>query len=608
MQTVETIIAIPLDRLQECPHNPRRTYNEATLQELAESIQSQGMLQPIVVRELPNSLLRYEIVCGHRRARAANMAGLTEISAVVREMTDEQADIARLHENQDREDVHYLEVADAIARMATEYSLNITQLADRIGRPATYVRANLAMAKLHPVVRAECLKGVIGTEVATLIARIPQALQPKAMDRCLETQYHEDGHPKKCRSFRYCRDELRRAFTVPLVDAQFDTDDNSLARSYGGSGSCATCQLCSDNDTGLQDLGAFLCASPECFQAKQAQHEEAELARLRAQGRLVEGQEAIELMNSGTVVTETSFVAGPAGPVRLGDLVKAAAEAGHDVPDVKTAHLQGPHTAKLVDFLPREQVAELQALMGVKSKREDDDTAEPDRWAGVPLEDRAVLDPQAWAKVRAAMIQRIPHVELTADDLRLVALMALDDVGTFDAVTEQLLGWPEDLSNDTTGPRRELIMQMGPRELATLIIADALGRDSESYFYATEEGQSYKHYRRAHRLATAARWGVDVLQAAGLQDVAHPQADLLDAIGRPTPGTAEGGEKQQGGSEAQAQGGAGKKSATATATTAKGKGNAGPNEVMDEAAAGGHEVMDDDACGVGCTTTEGADQ
>src|SRR5438874_4885974 len=134
----EQLAKLPLDVLQRGRYQPRVDMRNETLAELADSIKSQGVVQPIVVRVLGASdggePQRYEIIAGERRWRAAQMAGLTEIPAVIRHIPDEAAIAVALIENIQREDLNPLEEARALTRLITEFGLTHQQAADAIGR------------------------------------------------------------------------------------------------------------------------------------------------------------------------------------------------------------------------------------------------------------------------------------------------------------------------------------------------------------------------------------------------------------------------------------------------------------------------------------------
>ena len=181
---------IPLDLLQRGMYQPRRHMNQDALEDLARSIRAQGLVQPIVVRPVPGSqsdVVRYEIVAGERRWRAAQLAGLDEIPAVVREIPDSAAIAVALIENIQRENLNPLEEAQAVKRLVDEFELTHQQAADAIGRSRTAVTNLLRLLELGPETRqlveagelemghARALLALVNTrqqaEVAALVAR-----------------------------------------------------------------------------------------------------------------------------------------------------------------------------------------------------------------------------------------------------------------------------------------------------------------------------------------------------------------------------------------------------------------------------------------------------
>ena len=152
----EQLARLPLDVLQRGRYQPRVDMRTETLAELADSIKSQGVVQPIVVRVLGSSdggeSQRYEIIAGERRWRAAQMAGLTEIPAVIRDIPDEAAIAVALIENIQREDLNPLEEARALTRLITEFGLTHQQVADAIGRSRAGVSNMLRLLELAPEV------------------------------------------------------------------------------------------------------------------------------------------------------------------------------------------------------------------------------------------------------------------------------------------------------------------------------------------------------------------------------------------------------------------------------------------------------------------------
>ena len=152
----EELARLPLDVLQRGRYQPRLDMRPESLAELADSIKAQGVVQPIVVRPV-DSLgdgvsQRYEIIAGERRWRAAQMAGLSEIPAVIRHVPDEAAIAMALIENIQRENLNPLEEARALERLISEFGLTHQQAADAVGRSRAGVSNLLRLLELAPEV------------------------------------------------------------------------------------------------------------------------------------------------------------------------------------------------------------------------------------------------------------------------------------------------------------------------------------------------------------------------------------------------------------------------------------------------------------------------
>jgi ParB family chromosome partitioning protein len=152
----ERLANLPLDLLQRGKYQPRIDMRPESLSELADSIKSQGLVQPILVRPLPRPAegsQRYEIIAGERRWRAAQMAGLTEIPAVIRDVADEAAVAMALIENIQREDLNPLEEARALQRLVDEFGLTHQSAADAVGRSRAAVSNLLRLMDLADEVK-----------------------------------------------------------------------------------------------------------------------------------------------------------------------------------------------------------------------------------------------------------------------------------------------------------------------------------------------------------------------------------------------------------------------------------------------------------------------
>jgi ParB/RepB/Spo0J family partition protein len=173
---------VPLSKLRESPTNPRKLFGDLT--ELADSLRIQGVLQPLVARIVDGEL---ELVFGHRRFRAAKLAGLKTVPVIVRVMTDVEVLEAQLTENLARADVHPLELAEGYERLMKVGGLTGDQVAERLGISRSSVFTVLKLRDLVPEARKAFLAGRIASEAsAVAIARVkgekPQLAALKAVE------------------------------------------------------------------------------------------------------------------------------------------------------------------------------------------------------------------------------------------------------------------------------------------------------------------------------------------------------------------------------------------------------------------------------------------
>jgi len=148
---------LPVDIIERGRFQPRRDFNAESLQELADSIAAQGVVQPIVVRPLAEG--RYEIIAGERRWRAAQQAGLSDIPVVVRDVPDKTAMAMGLIENIQREDLNPLEESTALQRLLNEFELTHQQIAQAVGKSRTTVTNLLRLLDLNEDVKSYIEQG-----------------------------------------------------------------------------------------------------------------------------------------------------------------------------------------------------------------------------------------------------------------------------------------------------------------------------------------------------------------------------------------------------------------------------------------------------------------
>ena len=169
---------IPVELLQRGKYQPRRDFNTESLQELADSITGQGLIQPIVVRNIGQD--KYEIIAGERRWRAAQLAGIDSIPAVVREISDQAAIAMALIENIQREDLNPIEESQALIRLQDEFNLTQQQVAEAVGKSRTAVTNLMRLASLEPSVSQQVERGDIELGHAKCLLALEGALQVQA--------------------------------------------------------------------------------------------------------------------------------------------------------------------------------------------------------------------------------------------------------------------------------------------------------------------------------------------------------------------------------------------------------------------------------------------
>lgn len=175
-----TVSTLGIEMIQRGRYQPRRHFDEEKLQELAESIAAQGVVQPIVVRPVGNV---YEIVAGERRWRAAQLAGLHEIPAVIRDVDDQAAMAMGLIENIQRDDLNPLEEAGALHRLLEEFGLTHQEIAQAVGKSRTTVTNLLRLLELEPEVKAWLDQGKMEMGHARAILGVTGELQVEAANQ-----------------------------------------------------------------------------------------------------------------------------------------------------------------------------------------------------------------------------------------------------------------------------------------------------------------------------------------------------------------------------------------------------------------------------------------
>lgn len=180
----ERLERLPLSQLTRGKYQPRRDIQPEALEELADSIRAQGVMQPIVVR--PVGEARYEIIAGERRWRAAQLAELATIPAVIREVTDEVALALALIENIQRENLNPVEEALALKRLLDEFELTQQQVADAVGKSRAQVANLLRLLALDPEVQTLLERGDLDMGHARALLALPGSRQRRTAQEVVD--------------------------------------------------------------------------------------------------------------------------------------------------------------------------------------------------------------------------------------------------------------------------------------------------------------------------------------------------------------------------------------------------------------------------------------
>ncbi|MCX7903630.1 MAG: nucleoid occlusion protein [Caloramator sp.] len=185
MRVENEIINIPINLIKQNTYQPRKTFDDQSLLELSESIREYGVLQPISVRRVNGNF--YELIAGERRLRASQLAGLTEIPAIVVEVTDKDSAVLALIENLQREDLNFIEEAEGYLRLIKEHNFTQEELAHKIGKKQSTIANKLRILKLSDRVKEIILRENLTERHARALLKLPsEELQLKVLNEILE--------------------------------------------------------------------------------------------------------------------------------------------------------------------------------------------------------------------------------------------------------------------------------------------------------------------------------------------------------------------------------------------------------------------------------------
>lgn len=261
--------SIPIAQLKESSTNPRKTFDDARLAELAESIRSKGVLSPLLVRHVNGY---YEIVAGAQRFRAAQRAGLREVPVRVSTFTDAESQEAQLIENLLRADLHPFEEAQGFRALLDQEAAKYTveRIATKTGKPASFIAKRLKLLDLIKGAADAFLAGQIGVEHAQLIAKLAPEIQEEALRRCFDGYYGADDKERSLVPVSRLQAWIEHNVYLSLKSVPFSKDDETLVPEAG---SCAKCPKRTGFNTLLfSEVREDSCADAACFNRKLDAH------------------------------------------------------------------------------------------------------------------------------------------------------------------------------------------------------------------------------------------------------------------------------------------------------------------------------------------------
>jgi ParB/RepB/Spo0J family partition protein len=387
--TMQTLQAVAVADIQFSKTNPRGSMNEKKFQELLESVRKIGVMEPLIVRPMEgkNGKGGFELVCGHRRLRAAREAQLQDVPVVVRTLSDKEALEFQIIENMQREDLHPLDEADGFRALHERHGYAVEEIAAKVAKSKGYVYARLKLCALCEPARKPFLAGRLDASVALLLARLPESLQAKATKEIMQggewaalarpgaigdVEDDELSNPdhREPMSYRKAVAHLQANYMLRLAGAPFDPKDPNLIRKAGA---CGDCPKRSGNQPELfgDVRSADVCTDPICFRAKmdaswKARAEQAEKSGLKV---LTDAQ-AKRIFSHGEVLHNAGYQDLDERDWQHGNKTLRQLLGKHAPEPVLARNAEG----EIHELVPRARVAELLKETGVTKPRGSQET------------------------------------------------------------------------------------------------------------------------------------------------------------------------------------------------------------------------------------------
>ena len=195
--TDENLLTVDLDKLKAREDQPRKNFDDDSLEELANSIKADGVIQPIVVRKVGD---KYEIIAGELRFRASKLAGLEKVPIVVKNVSDRKARELALVENIQREDLNPIEEAISLKTLMEEYKLTQQELSDIVGKSRSYIANNLRLLNLSDYIKEYLIRGELSpSQGRTLLSLETEEERKKYLDKLLVKEVNIRDVEKKAK-------------------------------------------------------------------------------------------------------------------------------------------------------------------------------------------------------------------------------------------------------------------------------------------------------------------------------------------------------------------------------------------------------------------------
>jgi ParB/RepB/Spo0J family partition protein len=298
---------IPINNIEPSPTNPRKHFDPAKLQELADSISEHGLVEPILVRPIRQSYLLedcFQLVAGERRWRAAKLAGLTQIEAKVRDLDDKAVLEIQFIENLQRADLSPIEEAEGYKRLLDEHGYTADSLAGKLAKSKSYVYGRLKLCNLPEAALDALAKGLLPATIGELIGRLPSM---EMRQKFWDDNYWDIGKDWfEMPSFRDVKMEIERGYMRELKSAPWNKKDANLV---SDAVACINCpKMTGNNRAEYPDARADMCTDTGCFNLKLKAHYARQVERAEKSGaKVLSEDESARLFNrAGNIVWLTS--------------------------------------------------------------------------------------------------------------------------------------------------------------------------------------------------------------------------------------------------------------------------------------------------------------